>query len=241
MSKRKQLVALLPLLLMCGSVSAAPTTDTTFKEWIESRDDYGISTPIPPPPDNAEAVFGGSFYIVDPTLPVEFTFVTSQAGYNLVVSVASWDNDGNISFWEEVFVKTGLSVYKGPETYYIEPKFFSYTGPSGAAEIFLRLVADDTTTNNSYVFFSGPASNNPDGTVHVVSFYDYYDGKTLVGFEDMWMGGDMDYDDIVFLVSNVSATPVPEPETWAMLLAGLGMVGVMARRRKNKKLSAPVG
>jgi hypothetical protein len=27
--------------------------------------------------------------------------------------------------------------------------------------------------------------------------------------------------------------PVPEPETYAMLMAGLGMVGVMARRRKN--------
>lgn len=29
------------------------------------------------------------------------------------------------------------------------------------------------------------------------------------------------------------ATPVPEATTWAMLLAGLGMVGVMARRRHN--------
>ena len=28
-----------------------------------------------------------------------------------------------------------------------------------------------------------------------------------------------------------SAVPVPEPETWAMLLAGLGLVGVAARRR----------
>ena len=28
-----------------------------------------------------------------------------------------------------------------------------------------------------------------------------------------------------------SATPVPEPETWAMLLAGLGLVGFSARRR----------
>ena len=26
---------------------------------------------------------------------------------------------------------------------------------------------------------------------------------------------------------------VPEPETYAMLLAGLGMVGYLARRRKN--------
>jgi hypothetical protein len=31
----------------------------------------------------------------------------------------------------------------------------------------------------------------------------------------------------------VSATPVPEPETYAMLLAGLGMVGFMIKRRRS--------
>jgi len=31
----------------------------------------------------------------------------------------------------------------------------------------------------------------------------------------------------------INATPVPEPETYAMLLAGLGAVGFLARRRKN--------
>jgi type III secretory pathway component EscS len=36
---------------------------------------------------------------------------------------------------------------------------------------------------------------------------------------------------------NASAvlTPVPEPETYAMLLAGLGMIGAMVRRRKASK------
>jgi hypothetical protein len=28
-----------------------------------------------------------------------------------------------------------------------------------------------------------------------------------------------------------SLAPVPEPETWGMLLAGLGLVGFMARRK----------
>lgn len=31
----------------------------------------------------------------------------------------------------------------------------------------------------------------------------------------------------------ISAAPVPEPETYAMLLAGLGMIGVAARRRRS--------
>lgn len=30
------------------------------------------------------------------------------------------------------------------------------------------------------------------------------------------------------------AAPIPEPETYAMMLAGLGMLGFMARRRKLK-------
>ena len=34
-------------------------------------------------------------------------------------------------------------------------------------------------------------------------------------------------------VLNVTLAPVPEPETYAMLLGGLGLLGVMARRRKQ--------
>jgi len=39
---------------------------------------------------------------------------------------------------------------------------------------------------------------------------------------------------IVFEVMHIVSDPVfvPEPETWAMLLAGLGIVGVVARRRQ---------
>jgi len=37
-------------------------------------------------------------------------------------------------------------------------------------------------------------------------------------------------DNVVF-----AAVPVPEPESYAMLLAGLGLMGAVARRRKSKK------
>ena len=34
-------------------------------------------------------------------------------------------------------------------------------------------------------------------------------------------------------LDNISVTPVPEPETYAMLLAGLGLMGAVARRRRQ--------
>ena len=36
----------------------------------------------------------------------------------------------------------------------------------------------------------------------------------------------------LFSVDNINIIPVPEPETYAMLLAGLGLMGAVARRRK---------
>jgi hypothetical protein len=32
----------------------------------------------------------------------------------------------------------------------------------------------------------------------------------------------------------VTLAPVPEPETYALLLAGLGLMGAVARRRQSK-------
>lgn len=39
------------------------------------------------------------------------------------------------------------------------------------------------------------------------------------------------------LEGNLQVTPVPEPETYAMLLAGLGLMAFVARRRQKKEMS----
>lgn len=43
------------------------------------------------------------------------------------------------------------------------------------------------------------------------------------------------YDNITFGSTNPAVTAVPEPESYAMMLAGLGLIGAIARRRKAKQ------
>ena len=38
-----------------------------------------------------------------------------------------------------------------------------------------------------------------------------------------------------FEVANFNVTPVPEPETYALILAGLGAIGFITRRRRNNQ------
>ncbi len=52
--------------------------------------------------------------------------------------------------------------------------------------------------------------------------------NTLNGFEVAEGGGSINF---------LSVTPVPEPETYAMLIAGLGLVGFVASRRGRKQAS----
>lgn len=53
----------------------------------------------------------------------------------------------------------------------------------------------------------------------------------IIGFNDSFTS-DADYDDFVIGVKFVAAA-VPEPETYAFMLAGLGIVGFSARRKKS--------
>jgi hypothetical protein len=52
----------------------------------------------------------------------------------------------------------------------------------------------------------------------------------VLGFND-GLRVDADYDDMVV---GLKVTAVPEPETYALLLAGLGAVGFISRRRKDR-------
>ena len=109
---------------------------------------------------------------------------------------------------------------------------FSLGSFAAGSELAFKLFVNDTGNT----FYSGLASNNSDNLIHTAVELNP-DNTVTIGFEDLLKGGDKDYNDIVFKLSNVQLTnaavaAVPEVQSYAMMFAGLLMLGA-AKRRKS--------
>jgi hypothetical protein len=100
-------------------------------------------------------------------------------------------------------------------------------------ELIFRLHVNNTGDN----FFTGDASRNVDNLFHARVQNNWKPGTTLVSFEDLrgTPEGANGYNDLSFSFTNTQITPVPEPETYGLMLAGLGLLGVAARRKAANK------
>ena len=99
--------------------------------------------------------------------------------------------------------------------------------PSGTPLTFSIFVHD-----TGYTFLSGPADSNPDDTAH--AWIDYVSHNLAnVGFEDLWNGGDKDYNDLRFSVANVGLSQVPEPSALALVVGGLALAGLSRARARS--------
>ena len=77
---------------------------------------------------------------------------------------------------------------------------------------------------SKFLNFSGSIVGNYEG-YYQNSFYDYSQESYV-------------YDTLVtFSATNLTITPVPEPTTWVMMVAGFGMIGFAARKRSVVKTS----
>jgi len=99
--------------------------------------------------------------------------------------------------------------------------------------------------NTSHSFLAGPGSRNADGIDHA-----YVRGSrsgVYLGFEDLYGGGDRDYNDTIYRLTGVTTSPrvaggpttapssdrtssVPEPGIVGLLLVGIGFLGYRYRK-----------
>lgn len=141
--------------------------------------------------------------------------------YLMLDSSGNPGNDGDLS--NDLFVFNNFGSTVG-ETKNLGP-FASGT------ELMFRLHVNNTGQD----FFTGPASSNADGQVHARVEQNWLPNTTLVSFEDLYdtTGNSSEYNDLSFSLTNTSTSLVPEPHVYAMMLAGLGFVSMVIRRRKN--------
>jgi hypothetical protein len=133
----------------------------------------------------------------------------------------------------------------------ISGPLFSKNSPTGVPPIELgrfdpgtELVFRLDVRNTGDSFFTGDADRNVDGLAHAsaITLLDDSLFTTTVGFEDLVGGGDNDFNDFMFRLTNVSDPPpndinrqqVPEPSMLSLLgisLLGIGLVRGRARSR----------
>ena len=117
----------------------------------------------------------------------------------------SWDNSGQVSIAGSV----GVSIDSSRFGFYIT-----------------------TPQNNGYTYYSEAAKNPDNGIDHLLTYHmNGLDGfDYLLAWEDLYGGGDQDFNDIIVGVKDVSAIPLPT----AVWLFGSGLIGLvgMARRKK---------
>jgi len=135
----------------------------------------------PEPEDNEpETLIGGNLLAEDESQDVIVTCVSKGGGYTHELYL---DNT-NTFICDSADVGTQVNLG---------------TFPAGT-ELVFRL----DVLNSGYSYYTGAASRNPDSEIHV-RIDSTEAGTHLFGFEDLYGGGDRDYDDCVFSVSGSDA------------------------------------
>ncbi len=153
----------------------------------------------------------------------------AQSGKRLVVTTFSWAQQGGNTLGGN-FISGGYSPF---------------TSFGGSAYTSVTMAGNDGSS-----FFSGVSSLN--GLYHdrvqasagSILRGTWSDGTALLATKGNVVGVNLFPDDSwgqvsgnnrQLIINALSVSAVPEPETYAMLLAGLGLMGAVARRRKAKQ------
>lgn len=139
-----------------------------------------------------------------------FTVALGAAGVTDQADIAST----SISFKDYGASVTSLNVYAGT--------YLTYASLGGVTPISTETLTSTTNPGLGTVTTLADSASLINGSTYTIAVA----GTSL---------GVAGYTGIVALIPPAVMAPVPEPETYAMLLAGLGMVGFITRRRQKSR------
>lgn len=147
-------------------------------------------------------------------------FEGTSAGYESLISVNSVEVNGQSLFFPNFTTPIGSTINLG----------------SFSAGLSLDIALHVITPSASNIWHTGAAALNLDNVIHANVTFDYNgeSGRTFVGFEDQFGGGDLDYNDHTFSFTGVTAA-VPEPGPRALMMVGMGTLAFVTRRRKAQQ------
>lgn len=192
---------------------------------------YNSTTAIPTPQNdfytqltalglNSYASSGANITLSGPST-ITFYFLGSESGFSDTFSTLGAGTNVSLTENTSLVNNFGSPVLIGGKTFsagsLINQLLFSTSGVGSGG-------ANATVGNGGFgIFLPTQGGAGPGSLSGLTTLY--------FGFDDQITNADDNHDD--FIVRAVISSAVPEPGTWAMMLAGFGVIGASLRRRRR--------